>query len=194
MPTVFSNSSMPVYLRPLPLALAQRGVRGADVAGGREHQRDGELGGGDDVGGRRVDDHHAGLGGRADVDVVEADARAGDDLEPRRRRERLGVDRGGAADQQRVGLRQRGQQLGAVGAVAVPDLEVGAELLDRGRAELFGDQHDRLVSHSVLTAGRARGEPGAEAHDAVRRPTLPRAGAVNGVRLPRGRPSVEPCE
>ena len=132
-------------LRPLPLALPQRGVRRADVAGGGEHQRDGELGGGDDVGGRGVDDHHAGLGRRADVDVVEPDTGAGHDLEPRRGGERLGVDGGGAADQQRVGARQRGQQLGAVGAVAVPDLEVGPELLDGRRAQLLGDQDDRLA-------------------------------------------------
>ena len=73
-------------LRPLPLAVAQRGVRRADVAGGGEQQGDGELGGADDVGGRRVDDHDAGLGGGPDVDVVEADAGAGDDLEAAWRR------------------------------------------------------------------------------------------------------------
>ena len=73
-------------LRPLPLALPQRRVRRRDVPGGGEHQRDGELGGRDDVGRRRVDDHDAGLGGGADVDVVEADAGPGDDLEPRARR------------------------------------------------------------------------------------------------------------
>ena len=73
-------------LRALPLAAAERGVGRADVAGRGEHQGDGELGGADDVGGRRVDDHDAGLGGGLHVDVVETDARAGDDLEATRRR------------------------------------------------------------------------------------------------------------
>ena len=134
-------------LRALPLAVAQRGVGRADVARGGEQQADGELGGADDVGGRRVHDHHAGLGGGLDVDVVEADPGAGDDLEPRGRGERLGVDLGGGADQDRVDVDDRGEQLGAVGAVAVADLEVGAERLHGGGAELFGDEYDGLVAH-----------------------------------------------
>ena len=64
----------------------------------------------DDVGGRRVDDHHAGLGRGPDVDVVEADAGAGDDLEPRRRGQRLGVDLGGASG---PGSRRRRRSPGA---------------------------------------------------------------------------------
>ena len=70
----------------LPLPLLQRRAGGRDVPGGGEQQADGQLGGADDVGGRRVDDHDAGLGGLLDVDVVEADTGAGDDLEPARRR------------------------------------------------------------------------------------------------------------
>ena len=64
----------------LPLAALERGVGRRDVARGGDQQTAGELGGGDDVGGRGVDDHHAGLGGGGDVDVVQADAGAGDDL------------------------------------------------------------------------------------------------------------------
>ena len=94
-------------LRPLPLAVLQRGVGRADVPGGGEHQRDGELGGGDDVGGRRVDDHDAGLGRGLDVDVVEADTGAGDDLEPPGRGQRLGVDLGRGAHQDRVDVGDR---------------------------------------------------------------------------------------
>ena len=63
-------------------ALPRAGLEGlvgrGDVAGGGQQQADGELGGGGDVGGRGVDDHDAGLGGGRDVDVVEADAGAGD--------------------------------------------------------------------------------------------------------------------
>ena len=65
-----------------------------------------------------------------------------------------GVDLGGRADQERVDVGDRGEQLGAVGAVAVADLEVGAERLDGGGAELFGDEDDgpvRSAMRSVTT-------------------------------------------
>jgi hypothetical protein len=123
------------------------------VAGGREHQRHGELGGRDDVGGRRVDDHDPGLGGGLDVDVVEADAGAGDDLEPPARSEGLGVHLRRRPHEDRVDVRDRRQQLAAVGSVAAADLEVRAERLDGGGAELFGDENDRAISHSGVLAG-----------------------------------------
>ena len=202
MPTVFSYSSMPVYFDRFHSPFLQRGVRGRDVARGGEHQRDGQLGGGDDVGGRRVDDHDAGLGGRLDVDVVEADARAGDDLEPAGCRQRLGVDLGGGAHQDRVGVGDRRQQLAAVGAVAAPDLEVGAERLDGGGAQLLGDEHDGAGlgrSHSVplsrVTEGKARRRAGRTAADARRcaRTTLAdhvrRPGHVSARREPNPAPT-----
>ena len=85
---------------------------------------------------------YAVLGGRLDVHVVEPHAGTGDDLEPLGRGQRLLVDLGGGADQDRVGVGDGGEQLGAVGAVAVTDLEVGAEGLDGGGAQLFGDEDD----------------------------------------------------
>ena len=57
--------------------------------------------------------------------------------------ERLGVDLGGRAHEQRVGVGDRGQQRGAVGAVHVADLDVVAQQGDRGRRELLGEQDDR---------------------------------------------------
>ena len=48
------------------------------------------------------------------------------------------------ADQDRVDVGDGGQQLGAVGAVAVPDLEVRAERVDGGGRQLFGDEYDRF--------------------------------------------------
>ena len=129
-------------LRALPLPVLQRGVGGREVAGGGEHQPHCQLGGRDDVGGRCVDDHHAGLGGGLDVDVVETHARAGDDLEVAGRGERLGVHLGGGPDQDRVDAGDGREQLLAVGAVAVPDVEVGPERLDGGGAQLLGDEHD----------------------------------------------------
>ena len=146
-------------LAALPLAVLQRQVGGRDAARGGQQQRDGELGGADDVGGRRVDDHHAGLGGGLHVDVVQADTGPGDDLQALGGGQRLGVHLGGAADQDGVDVGDGREQLGAVGAVGVPDLEVGAERLDGGRAELFGDQDDGpgYVSHGGISCRSGRG-------------------------------------
>ncbi len=129
-------------LRPLPGALAQRGVGGGDVPGGGQQQRHGVLGGADDVGGGGVDHHDAARGGGGDVDVVQADPGARDDLQVGRRRQGLGVDGGGAAHHHRGRVGQRGQQRGAVGAVDVPDLEPGAEHLQGTGGELLGDEDD----------------------------------------------------
>ena len=106
----------------------------------------------------RVDDHDAGLGGGLDVDVVQADAGAGDDLEPAGRRRC-------ASASTLVALRTRmastsaiaGQQRGAVGAVAVADLEVGAEGVDGGGRELFGDEDDGLGHGAQPPNGAAPG-------------------------------------
>ena len=84
-------------------------------------------------------------GGGGDIDVVQPDAGPGDDLQPVGRGERLGVDLGGAADEHRVHVGERGQQRGAVGAVDVPELEVGGQHLQRGRRELLGDEDDRTA-------------------------------------------------
>ena len=142
---------MPVYFDRFHSPFLQRGVRRRDVAGGGEHQRDGELGGADDVGGRRVDDHDAGLGGGADVDVVEADARRG--------RPPCSRVRGGRAPRRRPwwrsgpGSRRRRRSPASSSARSAPlqraDLEVGAERLDGGGAELFGDEYDGAVGHGV---------------------------------------------
>ena len=75
----------------------------------------------------------------------------------------------------------RRQQLGAVGAVAGADLEVGPERLDGGGAELFGDEDDGLAHGAVLGFGSvARWRPrplvkpveGDAVHDVVPVPGL----------------------
>ena len=131
-------------VRPLPLPLCERRVRGGDVTGEAQDVPDGELGGRDDVRGRCVHDHDARRRGGLDVDVVEADARARDDLEVRRGRDRLGVDLRGGTHEDRVRLGECRQQRRAVGAVDDADVEVGPEGVDGGGREFFGDQHDRL--------------------------------------------------
>ena len=84
------------------------------------------------------------VGRGLDVDVVESDAGARDDLQLRRRRDRLGVDLRRGAHEDRVRVGECVEQRGAVGAVDVADLEVGPEGVDGGGREFFGDQHDRL--------------------------------------------------
>ena len=143
----------------LPLAVLQRGVGLRDVARGGDEQAAGELGGGDDVGRRGVDDHHAGLGGGGDVDVVQADAGAGDDLQLAGGGDGLGVDLGRGADQDRVDVGDGGQQLGAVRAVAVPDLEVRAQGVDGRGRQLFRDEYDRFRAHVGPHKSSADGRP-----------------------------------
>ena len=132
MPTVFSNSSVPVYELRFHCAARERRVRRRDVAGEAQDVADGELGRRDDVRGRRVDDHDAGGRRRLDVDVVEPDAGARDDLEHRRRRDRLGVDLRRRADQHGVRVGEGREQRGPVGAVDAADVEVRSEGVDRG--------------------------------------------------------------
>ena len=51
---------------------------------------------------------------------------------------------GWRSGQDRVGVGDRGEQLGTVGAVGLADLEVGAEGIDRGGGKFFGEEHDRF--------------------------------------------------
>ncbi len=132
----------PGVLAALPLTGLERGIGGRDVAGRGQQQPDRQLGRRDDVGRRGVDHHDAGLRGRRDVDVVQPDAGPGHDLERTGGGQRLGVHLGRRADQDRVDVRDGGQQGGPVSTVAVPDLEVRAESLDRRGRELLGDEHD----------------------------------------------------
>ena len=105
-----------------------------------------------------------------------------------------------------------GEQLGAVGAVAVPDLEVGAERLDGGGAQLFGDEYDGLGHSGVLAGcpwmwdpcprGPEVGPAWRVVHDAVpefqttrqsRSAIRLRPAPVRRISLPRGHPLTTPC-
>ena len=68
---------------PRPFAAAHGGIGRGHAPREREQERQGVLGGGDRVAGRRVDDGDPGARGRVQVDVVDADAGPPDDLEPR---------------------------------------------------------------------------------------------------------------
>ena len=173
-------------LRALPLPLRERAVGGRDVAGEAQDVADGQLGGRDDVRGRRVDDHDAGGGRRLDVDVVEPDAGARDDLELRGGGDRLGVDLRRGAHEDRVRVRERGEQRRAVGAVDGPDLEVGPEGVDGGGREFFGDQDDRLCHVAVPSRWEQAWEASATVIGARSPHTLPAAeGALRRVTRPR---------
>ena len=154
-------------LRPLPRSLAQRGVGGRDLPGGGEQQRDGVLGGGDDVRLRRVHDQDAALGGRRHVDVVQPDAGAGDDLQVRGRRQRLGVDLRGGADHDGGRVGERRQQGGAVGAVDVPDLDV---VPSTSRTLGASSSAIRTTGGVVVTGRQPRSHPGGERHRTRREP------------------------
>ncbi len=117
-------------LRALPLVRGEAGVGLRDVARQREHQRDGVLGGGDDVGLGRVGDDDAALGGGLHVDVVDADAGAPDHAQVV-----------GAADQVRGQLRRRADQDPVVVADALRELLVGPVDADVDRKALAQHVH-----------------------------------------------------
>ena len=102
-PSVLLQSSVPSHLlRPLARAHGRGGLR--DAPRQREQHGDGVLGGGDVAAAGRVHHHDAALGGRVDVDVVDADAGAADDAQLVGPRDHVGGHLGGAADDERVVL------------------------------------------------------------------------------------------
>ncbi len=89
-------------LRLFPLAGLRRGIGGRQLAGDREHQRDGVFGRGDRVAERRVHDDDAAARGGRNIDIVDADAGAADDLEVGRSGDQLLGRLGGRADGEAV--------------------------------------------------------------------------------------------
>ena len=160
-PTFLSSSSTPPYLLRFHAPALRAWLAGAMLRARGQQQADRELSGRGDVGGGGVDDHDPGLGGGGDVHVVETHPGAGDDLEALRGRDRLLVHLRGRAHEHRVDVGQGGQELVAVRAVAVADLEVRAEGIDGGGREFLGDQHDRLghVSSPSVWVTDGRGTP-----------------------------------
>ena len=129
-----------------------RGVGGGYVAGEREQERQRVLGGGDRVAGRGVDDDDAGRRGGGDVDVVDADAGPADDDEAPPGGDGLGVGLDAAADEQRVVLGQRGQELLAGEADADVDVVRPLAGARRPRGASFSATRTRIVRRSAGTA------------------------------------------
>ena len=125
-----------------PLAGLRGGVGGGKFARQRQHQRDGVLGGGDRIAERRVHHDHAGGGGGRNIDIVDADAGAADDLQVLRGLDDIGGDLGRRADGDAVILIDDLEQF----FLAQSGLHVGfdAALLedgDGGGRQFVGDQN-----------------------------------------------------
>ena len=110
------------------------------------------LGNADAVGARRVDDQNATGTGGIEIHVVDAGAGAGDHLQFGRPRDQVGIDTGGTADDQRVGVGELGRELfgGSTGLrVDVPALV--SKQIGRGRRQRIGDHdfHDGGVPRCV---------------------------------------------
>ena len=138
----------------LPPALAQRALGHADVAREREHQRERVLGGRDDVGLGRVADDDAGRGRRRHVDVVDADARAADHAQLGRARDQRGIDLRGRAHDERLGVGERGREIGAR-----PELEHlagSAQQLEARVGDRLGDEADGLAHLGSAASSASR--------------------------------------
>lgn len=114
------------------------------MAGKAQDVPDREFRGGDDVRGGGVHHHDTCLCGGLDVDVIEADACAGDHLQVLRGGDGLSVQLGRGADQDRVDVGDRREQLGTVGAVGLPDFKVRAKGLDRGGRKFLSEEYYRF--------------------------------------------------
>ena len=123
------------------------------VAGQSEQQRHRVLGGRDDVGLRRVRDDDAHPGGGVDVDVVDPDAGAGDDLQAARLGEHVGIDLGGRADEDAVVVADALLEVVRGPVVAEVDVEPGrAQQVDAGVADVLLDEHLHDAAPAVTSA------------------------------------------
>ena len=130
--------------RLFPFAGLGRAVGHRDLARQREHHRDRVLCGGDRIAVRGIHDDDAALGGGGDVDIVDADPGAADDLELRRGGEQLGRDLGGRTHRESLIAGDALLQLGRAepGRDSGRDTACGEDL-DRTRAQLIGNQYFR---------------------------------------------------
>ena len=121
----------------LPGAVAQRALGRADVAREREQQCERVLGGRDDVrlGGVADDDARRRRG--VHVDVVDPDSRAADHAQLAGARDERRVDRRGRAHDERLGVRERGGEIGA--GLELDDLAGLAQQLQARVGDRLGD-------------------------------------------------------
>src|SRR5262249_25588018 len=125
----------------LPLAAVEAAVGGGHLAGQRQEQGDGVLGGADGVAAGGVHDDDALARGGGDIDVIDADAGADDGPQFARVVEQLGRHQRLAADDDSVGGADGLLKGGALQAVALVEFDAGlAEQVEAGGFELVADE------------------------------------------------------
>ena len=142
MPSVRPRSSVPSERAAIPAPVAHRREGVGQMAHERDERSEKQLGDGDGVAGRRVDDGDAEGGGLGDVDVVGADAGAADDLEAARAAEQLGGDLRGAASDDGVVVADDVEEVAPRRGGALVDVEarLRAQELDAVGIDFVGDQ------------------------------------------------------
>lgn len=119
-----------------------------DVPRHSGEESDAVLGGGDGVGGGGVDDEAAVLGGGGEVDVVDADAGAADDLKAAGGGlEDLAADLGAAPDDEGVAEGDLCAELLGAEVVGAVDVREAAEEIEPGLSQLLGYEDRRLRVH-----------------------------------------------
>ena len=119
----------------------------------RQHESEGVLGDGDRIAAGRVHDHDAALGGGIEIDVIDAHARASDDAQLGRLVHHGGVDEGGRAHQNGVGIGQFAGKRFFVGRDDGPVAVLGKDLERGGRD--FVSNYD---FHTLSRLGKLPGE------------------------------------
>jgi hypothetical protein len=143
----------------LPFAGLGRSIGLGDLAGQREHQRDGVLRSGDRIAERRVHHDDAPRRRRRNVDIVDADAGAANHFELCRLLQDFRCDLGGGAHREAVELADHRGKLVLVLAEIGLEVDLDAAILedlDRRRRQGIGDEH--AGSHGIARQIALMGE------------------------------------
>ena len=135
----------------IPTPGAHRGERVGQVTNEREQRSEEQLGDGDRVPRRRVDDGDAERGRLGDVDVVDADAGAPDDLQAARLAEKLARQSRRASPDDGVVVADLVEQVVPWSRRSLVDRESGLlpEKLDAFRVDVVGDEDGESL-HRVI--------------------------------------------
>ena len=142
--------------RALPAALLERRVGLRDVPREREQEADRVLGGGDDRRLGRVRDDDPAARRRLDVDVVDADPRAADHLQPVGLLDQRRVELRRGADDDRVVVADR---LGEVAVRVHVDVEALAKQLEPGLGDRLADEDSQAGWCSYVSSARVTATP-----------------------------------
>ena len=154
-PSVFSYSSTPENFERSHLPAVSDTYAWGMLRASASSSASRVLGGGDDVGLRRVGDHDPAFGGGVHVDVVHPHARAPDRAHVGRLVDQLGGELRRGADQDAVVLADPLRQLLVAPVEAEVDVEVLAQQLHAGVADLLLDQHLQALATGLRCSPRA---------------------------------------